>query len=446
MRAESHLFHRMGAAPLPRAVRAEGVFIYDEQGHRYLDGCSGALVANLGHGREEVVRAMAEQAARLAYVHGGAFTTEPAETLARLVAELAPGDLNRVFLVSGGSEATETALKMARQFWVEQGRPEKYLVISRWLSYHGATLGALAMSGHAARRRPYRPLLADFPHIPPCYHYRCPLCQHEADCNLRCAYALEEEILRVGPEYVAAFIAEPVVGAAAGATTPPPGYFELIRQVCDRYDVLFIADEVMTGFGRTGCMFGIQHWEAVPDIVAAGKGISAGYAPLGAVIAREEIYRAIEAGSGGFVHGFTYSGHPPSAAAGVAVLTILREEGLVEAAAGKGEYLRAGLLRVQERHPMVGDVRGKGLMLGLEFVRDRTTKEPFPRELKVSERVVAAAFRRGLCVYPGSGTVDGVRGDHILVGPPLTIGEAELDLLVAILDEALTEVEAQVLG
>ncbi len=446
MRAESHLFHRIPAAPLPLATRGEGVFIYDEQGNRYLDGCSGALVANLGHGREDVARAMAEQAARLAYVHGGAFTTEPAETLARMLAELAPGDLDRVFLVSGGSEATETALKMARQYWVEQGRPEKYLVISRRLSYHGATLGALSMSGHAARRRPYRPLLADFPHIPPCYHYRCPFCQAEPDCNLRCAHALEEEIVRTGPEYVVAFIAEPVVGAAAGATTPPPGYFEAIRQICDRYDVLFIADEVMTGFGRTGRMFGIEHWAAVPDIIATGKGISAGYAPLGAVIARAEIYRTIQSGSGGFVHGFTYSGHPPSAAAGVAVLTILQEQGLVEAAARKGEYLKSGLLQLQARHPIVGEVRGKGLMLGLEFVRDRATREPFCRDLKVSERVVGAAFRRGLCVYPGSGTVDGVRGDHILVGPPLIISQPELDLLLSILDEALTDVENQVLG
>jgi len=430
---------------LPTAVRGEGVFIYDEHGNRYLDGCSGALVANLGHGREDIARAIAAQAARLAYVHGGAFTSEPAETLARMLAELAPADLDRVFLVSGGSEATETALKLARQYWVARGRPEKYLVVFRWLSYHGATLGALAMSGHGARRRPYRPLLAEFPHIPPCYHYRCPFCQAEPDCNLRCAWALEAEVLRVGPEYVAAFIAEPVVGAAAGATTPPPGYFEVIRQICDRYDILFIADEVMTGFGRTGRMFGIEHWGAVPDIIAAGKGISAGYAPLGAVIAREEIYRTVQ-GAGGFVHGFTYSGHPPSAAAGVAVLTVLQEEGLVAAAAQRGEYLKAGLLRLQERHPLVGDVRGKGLMLGLEFVRDRATKEPFPRDLKVSERVVAAAFRRGLCVYPGSGTADGVRGDHLLVGPPLTITPAELDLLVAILDEALADVEAQVPG
>ncbi len=446
MEPESHLFHRVPGAPLPLAVRGEGVFIYDRHGHRYLDGCSGALVANLGHGREDIARAIADQAARLAYVHGGAFTTEPAETLARMLAALAPGDLNRVFLVSGGSEATETALKMARQYWVERGRPEKYLVISRRLSYHGATLGALAMSGHAARRRPYRPLLADFPQIPPCYHYRCPFCEDEPDCNLRCAYALEEEILRVGPEYVAAFIAEPVVGAAAGATTPPPGYFEAVRRVCDRYDVLFIADEVMTGFGRTGRMFGIEHWATVPDIIAAGKGLSAGYAPLGAVIAREEIYRTIQSGSGGFIHGFTYSGHPPSAAAGVAVLTILQEEGLVEAAARQGEYLKAGLLRLQDRHPIIGEVRGKGLMLGLEFVRDRTKKEPFARGLKVSERVVAAALRRGLCVYPGSGTVDGVRGDHILVGPPLVISRAELDLLLSALDGALSDVEDQLLG
>lgn len=446
MEPESHLFHRMPGAPLPLAVRGEGVFIYDRHGNRYLDGCSGALVANLGHGREDIARAIADQAARLAYVHAGAFTTEPAETLARMLAALAPGDLNRVFLVSGGSEATETALKMARQYWVGRGRPEKYLVISRRLSYHGATLGALAMSGHAARRRPYRPLLADFPQIPPCYHYRCPFCAHEPDCNLRCADALEEEILRVGPEYVAAFIAEPVVGAAAGATTPPPGYFEAVRQICDRYDVLFIADEVMTGFGRTGRMFGIEHWAAVPDIIATGKGLSAGYAPLGAVIAREEIYRTTQSGSGGFIHGFTYSGHPPSAAAGVAVLTILQEEGLVEAAARQGEYLKAALLRLQDRHPIIGEVRGKGLMLGLEFARDRTKKEPFARDLKVSERVVAAALRRGLCVYPGSGTVDGVRGDHILVGPPLVISRAELDLLVSALDGALSEVEEQLLG
>jgi adenosylmethionine-8-amino-7-oxononanoate aminotransferase len=332
------------------------------------------------------------------------------EDLAARQAARAPGDLDRVYPVSGGSEANETAIKFARQVHLERGAPEKHLIIGREISYHGNTLGALAVSGHAVRRRPYRPLLRDQPHIPAAYCYRCPFGLEHPSCGVRCAQAIEEEIVRIGPQYVAAFIAEPVVGAAGWALVPPPEYFGIVRQICDRYDVLFIADEVMTGIGRTGRNFAMDHWGVVPDVITTGKGLSGGYAPLAAMIVREGHYQAIAQGSGAFVHGFTYGGHPASCAAGAAVLDYIQVHGLVAHAAAMGELLMERLRPLRERR-IVGDLRGLGLMLGVEFVRDRTTKEPFDRGLRVAERVVEAAFERGLIVYPGIGNADGVRGD-----------------------------------
>ncbi|HEX2171601.1 MAG TPA: aminotransferase class III-fold pyridoxal phosphate-dependent enzyme, partial [Dehalococcoidia bacterium] len=381
-----HLFRRNPSAPLPTVVRGEGVFLYDESGKRYLDGSGGALVAGIGHGVREVADAVAQQMAQVSYAHGTQFTVPAQTALAARLADLTPGDLSRVYLVSGGSEATESAIKLSRQYQVAAGRAEKHLVISRWLSYHGSTLGALSMTGHHYRRRPYRPLLIDFPHIPPSYCYRCPFDLTYPSCGIRCATILEDTIRQTGPEYVAAFIAEPIVGAAAGAIVPPPEYFPIIRAICDRYDVLLIADEVMTGIGRTGRNFAIDHWQVVPDLITTGKGVSGGYAPLGALIARESIFETISGTASGFVHGHTYGGHPPSAAAGAAVLKYLTDHDLVEAAERQGEYLFDRLRRLAER-PTVGDVRGKGLMAGIEFVRDKATKEPFPRAAGYAERL-----------------------------------------------------------
>jgi adenosylmethionine-8-amino-7-oxononanoate aminotransferase len=440
-----HLFRRTGVRPLPRVVRAAGVWLETEDGRRYLDGSSGALVAAIGHGVHEVVAAQQAQAAQVAYVHGSLFAVAAQEEFARRLAALAPGDLTRVYPVSGGSEATETAIKFARQYFLETGRPSKHRVIGRWTSYHGNTLGALSVSGHVPRRRPYLPLLLDAPHIPPCYCYRCPYGLAYPTCGVRCAHALEEEIVRQGPEHVAAFIAEPIVGAAGGALTPPPEYFRIIRAICDRYEVLFIADEVMTGIGRTGAAFAVDHWQVVPDIITTGKGVSGGYAPLAAMIVREPLFQAIAQGSGTFVHGFTYGGHPVACATGAAVLRYIESHGLIERAARLGAYLEPRL-RALLGSPIVGDVRGKGLMWGIEFVRDKATREPFDRAQRVAERVAEAAFAPGLVVYPGFGNADGHRGDQVLVGPPLVVEPAELDLLVERLSDAVRAVAQALAG
>lgn len=442
--AQSHLFRR-STAPLPCVRRAEGVWIETDDGRRILDGSSGALVAAIGHGVREVVEAQHTQAERVSYVHGTHFTVEAQEEMAERLAALAPGDLNRVYPVSGGSEANESAIKLARQYWLERGRPAKHKVIARWTSYHGNTLGALSLSGHAGRRRPYAPMLLDEPHIAPCYCYRCPFGLEYPSCGVKCASGLEDEITRQGPEYIAAFIAEPIVGAAGGALTPPPEYFPMIREICDRYEVLLIADEVMTGIGRTGENFAVNHWQVLPDIITTGKGVGGGYAPLGAMIVREPVYQTIAEGSGAFIHGFTYGGHPPSVAAGAAVLKYVSDNNLVARANERGRYLEERLQPLRASR-IVGDMRGKGLMWGIEFVRDRATKEPFDRSLRVAERVGDAAFRRGLIIYPGAGNVDGIRGDQLLIGPPLVITEREIDQLVEMLADAIDDVASDLVA
>jgi adenosylmethionine-8-amino-7-oxononanoate aminotransferase len=440
--AHSNLFRRSATQPLPEVVRAEGVWIETADGKRYLDGSAGALVASIGHSVREVVEAQARQAGAVAYVHGTHFTVPAQEEMATRLAKMAPADLDRVYPVSGGSEANESAIKFARQVHLERGEPERHLTIGRQTSYHGNTLGALAVSGHATRRRPYLPLLRDQPHIPPAYCYRCPFGLAYPSCGMRCAEELESEIKRTGAQYISAFIAEPVVGAAGGALVPPPEYFGIIRQICDRYGVLFIADEVMTGIGRTGKNFAIDHWGVVPDIITTGKGVGGGYAPLGAMIVREPHFQTIAQGTGSFVHGFTYGGHPPSVAAGAAVLAYVQEHDLVARSAGLGERLAERLEPLRERR-IVGDLRGLGLMRGVEFVRDRTTKEPFERGLRVAERIGEAAFERGLIVYPGFGNADGVNGDQVLIGPPLVVSEGEIDLLATRLIEAVDTVTTE---
>jgi len=440
-----HVFYRSPAKKYPMAVRSEGIYIYDSEGKRYLDGSSGALVVNIGHGVREVAQAMAEQCSRLAFSHGSQFTSEPQEKLAALLAEMAPGDLDYAYFTSGGSEATETALKLARQYHLERGKVRKSKVIARWTSYHGNTIGALSMSGNPGRRRPYSPLLLDFPHIPPAYCYRCPFGMAHPQCDLKCAQTLEDEIVRQGAENISAFIAEPVVGASAGALPAPEGYFQRIREICDRHDVLFIADEVMCGCGRTGRDFAIQHWDVVPDILVTAKGLASGYAPLAATIVRREIHQAFEKGSGQFVHGHTYGGSPLSCAVGFSVLRLVREWGLTGRAAEQGDYMRSRLEELR-KYPFVGDIRGKGLMLGIEFVKDRGTKEPFPPEIRFNSRVGSTAFANGLITYPGGGSVDGSRGDHLLLGPPLVITRAEIDELVATLDLTLDRVSREFLN
>jgi len=360
--------------------------------------------------------------------------------LAEKLTTIAPAGLSRVYFLSGGSEAVETAVKMARQYQVDRGKPMKFKVISRWASYHGNTLGALALSGHTGRRRYYQPLIQHTPHIVPAYCYRCPCGRQPESCALECADDLEKTIIYEGPDSVSAFVAEPVVGATAGALVPKDGYFQRIREICDRYDVLLIVDEVMTGIGRTGRNFAVEHWGVKPDMIVCAKGLGAGYYPVFCVITTEAVHRAIKEGNGNFVHGHTYSQNPLACATALAVLDYIEKNDLVRSSERLGAYL-LDKLQVLYRHEMVGDVRGIGLFAGVEFVRDRKTKEPFPPARKVNALVSNLAFDNGLIVYPGGGGADGVNGDHILIAPPFIITEGEIDKLVSILDEAIGETE-----
>jgi len=426
------------------AERAEGVYVWDDRGQRYLDGSAGSSsVVNIGHGVAEVADAMAAQARSLAFAPMHMFTHRRIIELTDLLAEISPGTLNKCWLVSGGSEATENAVKLARQYHLERGNAQKQLVIARWEAYHGATLAALGFGGHTYRRRKYLPLLQNQAHIPPAYRYRCEFCARASACTLQCATALEREIRRQGPENVAAFIAEPVVAAALAAVPAPPGYFEAIRDICDRHDVLLIADEVITGFGRTGRMWGIDHSGVEPDLIATAKGMSGGYAPLGGVLAKESVVAELERSRSNFVAGHTYVGHPVTCAAGVAALRYLLAHDLVENARVQGERLLAGLAQLAERHEIVGDVRGVGLMAGVEFVEDRTSKRPFPVGARVGPRIGDAALDRGLITYPLQGCVDGVEGDMHMLTPPLTITSEQVDELVSALDEAIAAVASE---
>jgi adenosylmethionine-8-amino-7-oxononanoate aminotransferase len=424
----------------PLVERGEGVFLYDESGRRYLDAASGAVVANIGHGVEAIAAAMADQARRVAFSYRTQFSSRPLEELARRIAAIAPGDLEFSVFTNSGSEATEAALRLALQYWREVGRPEKTHVVSRHMSYHGMTLGALSMSGHPGRRAGLEPLLHQFPAVPPAYCYRCPLGLSPDTCATRCAEEWETAFVAAGPETVAAAIVEPVVGAAGGAVPAPDGYLARLREICDRHEVLLIADEIITGFGRTGTWFGCDHDGVVPDLLVVGKGISAGYVPVAAVIARRHVVDAIERGSGVGVFSHTYSGFPLGAATCLAVLDYLDEHDLVTAARDRGAELRAGLEAVAARHPIVGDVRGRGLLLGLELVADPRTKRRFPVEAQVARRLVDLSFERGLILYP-AGTPPA--GDAVLVTPPLTISRAEIGELLELLDAALTELELE---
>ena len=440
---EDHVFYRTPTKVYPTVDRGEGVYIYDKEGKQYIDGSGGAAVVNIGHGVKEVEQAMLKQASRIAFTHGTQFTSEAAIELADRIVKMSPPELSRVYFLSGGSEAVETAMKMARQYQVDRGCPMKYKVISRWASYHGNTLGALALSGHTGRRRYYQPLMQHTPHIAPCYCYRCPFELVPEKCSIECADELEKAILYEGPDSVSAFIAEPVVGATAGALVPKDGYFKRIREICDKYDVLLISDEVMSGVGRTGRNWALDHWNVVPDMIVASKGLASGYTPLYVVVAREEIHRTIKEKNGIFVHGHTYSQNPLSCAIGVAVLDYIGAQDLVRASAKKGKYLLEKL-KTLYRHPIVGDVRGLGLFAGVEFVRDRKTKEPFDPKRRLNVLIGNRAFDKGLITYPGGGGADGVRGDHILLAPPFIIAKAQMDRIVQILDESIGEISKEI--
>ncbi len=427
----------------PLVSYGKGIYLYDTEGNQYIDACSGAVTASIGHGVEEISRVMMEQANKVAFSYRAQFTNEPAELLAQKLSEWAPADLNQVFFVNSGSEATETAMKIAIQYWQEQGQGTKTRVLSRWMSYHGITMGALSMSGHTARRKRFAPLLDDLPVASPPHCYRCPFASRYPSCNMLCARELENAILRIGPEYIAAFIVEPVIGASGGAIVPPPDYYKEIREICDRYHILLIADEVMTGIGRTGKRFAMEHWNVIPDIIATGKGLSAGYAPISATIASDRIIEVIRQGSGLVMSGHTYSGNPLSSAVALAVMEHIENHALIENSARTGEYLLNQLYAFAQRHPIVGDVRGLGLMCGIELVSNTQTRTPFAPEQKVTVRLVEKAFSKGVMIYAASGALEGHSGDAILLAPPLIVKKEEIDRIIEILDESVYELESE---
>ena len=431
------VFRRSASADPPVAHDAQGATIHDTAGRSYLDAAGGAIVVNIGHGRASVAKVMAEQAARLSYAHGSVFTTEPLEAYAEEIGRHLPIDRPAIYPVSGGSEAIETALKLARAYHLASGEPSREVVISRWGSYHGNTLGALDLSGRPPLRRPYEPWLGRFRHVSAAYPYGAGRAGGRALADgAALAAELEEAIAAAGPGTVAAFVAEPIVGATLAAAVPPEDYWPRIAEVCARHGVLLIADEVMTGFGRTGRWFASDHWGLQPDLLVAAKGATSGYWPFGFVAASAEIHAAVT-GAGGFVHGFTYSHQPVAAAVAREVLRILETEDLVAASATKGERLQELVGTALRGHPAVGEVRGRGLMVGVELVADRTTRAPFPRAAKVTEAVVRGARDRGVLVYSGTGNADGTNGDTILLGPPFIVTDDEMRRIATVLGEAV---------
>jgi adenosylmethionine-8-amino-7-oxononanoate aminotransferase len=441
MPSNSALFPRKFRKEYPLAVRGEGCWIIDQSGRRFLDANGQAAVVSIGHGVPEIGRAMAEQSSRIAFAHTTQFHSEPAEKLAKRLLALAPPSFRagRVYFTSGGSEATETAIKLARQFHLETGQPSRYRVVSRRQSYHGSTLGAMTVSGNVARRAPYQPLLAEWGHIAPCFCYHCPFDKKFPDCGIACASDLENFLDANDPASVAAFIFEPVVGATLGAAAPPDGYAKRIAEICRDRGILLIADEIMSGMGRTGKPFAIQHWNVEPDIILVGKGIASGYAPLGAVLVAPRVVEAFEGGSGAFHHGFTYQAHPVATAAGNAVLDYIESRSLFDLVQPAAETLRAELLALTS-HPHVGEIRGLGLLLGIEFVKNKSTREPFPKEDNVAERIRQAAFDEDVLVYPTQGCVDGINGDHILLAPPFILSQPESAKIARALHSALQKV------
>ena len=433
----SHVFPRHTKTDLPVAAGGDGCYLIDSDGRRYLD-CGDAAVSCLGHSNSAVIKAVQDQVAQIAFAHTGFMTSEPAEALADLLIQHAPGDLDRVYFVSGGSEATEAAIKLARQYFLEIGQPERRHVIARRQSYHGNTLGALSAGGNAWRRAQFAPMLIEMTHIAPCYEYaEKPEGESSFDYGQRVANELEAEILRLGPKTVMAFMAEPVVGATLGAVPAVEGYFKRIREICDQYGVLLILDEVMCGMGRTGHLFACDHDDVEPDILCIAKGLGAGYQPIGAMMCSGRIFDAIRDGSGFFQHGHTYIGHPVATAAALAVVTELTERALPARAQVMGDKVQSALEAAFGQHPNIGDLRGRGLFRGIELVADRDSKTSFDPARGVAGKIKKAALSQGLICYPMSGTRDGRMGDHILLAPPFILEEAQIDELVGKLGKAI---------
>lgn len=428
---QGHVFGRSTKGTLPVAVGGTGCHIIDASGKYYFDGSGGAAVSCLGHGHQAVNDAIKAQLEQIAFAHSGFFTNQPAEELADLLIAHAPDSIDRVYFVSGGSEAVEAALKLARQYYIEKGQDQRRHVIARRQSYHGNTLGALAAGGNQWRKRPFAPLLIEAHHIAPCYAYRDKRDDEtDLEFGLRTANELETEILALGPDTVMAFVAEPVVGATLGAVPAVEGYFKRIREICDQYGVLLILDEVMCGMGRTGSLFACEQDDVKPDILCIAKGLGAGYQPIGAMLCSAEVYGAIEQGSGFFQHGHTYMGHPVACAASLAVLQTILKDGLVERVQIMGAKLQTALEVEFRQHEHIGDIRGRGLFRGIEIVEDRETKATFDPAFGVNKKVKQAAFDAGLICYPMGGTIDGVRGDHVLLAPPFIMDDRHVAEIV----------------
>ena len=445
--SETHILHRTIGATLPVAVSGEGMTIRDADGNEYIDASGGAAVSCLGHRHPDVLAAMRNQMEHLEYAHTAFFTSEAAEALADDLVEHAPEGIGQVYLVSGGSEAMETALKLARQYFFERGEDRRTQFIARRQSYHGNTLGALSVGGNFKRREAFEPILFKSHHISPCYAYR----HQEFDetdeaYSQRCANELEQKILEVGPENIIGFVAETVVGATAGVVTATPGYFTRIREICDRYGILLILDEVMSGMGRTGSLHACEQEGVSPDLLTIAKGLGAGYQPIGAVLIANKIYDAIVDGSATFSHGLTYIGHPMSCAAALAVQQVIRRDSLLQNVRRQGERLQLGLEERFGNHPNIGDIRGRGLFRGVELVADRAHKTPFEPSLGLAGRIHRNSMERGLCVYPAGGTADGRAGDHVLIAPPFIVDSATIDTIVERLGDAIDAAISEVDG
>ena len=438
--SKTNVFYRAQNKDYPVVDSAKGVYIYDTKGNCYLDGASGCLVANIGYGVEEVADAMKNEAENIGYVHGSMFTNIAQEDFSSAIANSLPKELKYIYFVSGGTEANETAISMAIQYHQQVGNNKKYLIIGRRYSYHGSSFATLSAAGNTHRRRLYSPLLMPFPLIPAPYCYRCFCDKEYPKCGVACAGELEKTIIATGPENVAAFIFEPIIGTSAGACIPPEDYMAIVKQICDRHDVLMVADEVLCGYGRSGKFLAMEYWGIEPDIVTLGKGLGGGYTPLGAVVASEKIYHVYKNTWGKFHHGYTYQGNPISCAVGLAVNKFIRKNRLFEKVTPKGIYLREQLEKLASRYSIIGDIRGTGLLYGLELVKDKTEKLSFDKSEEAAEKIKSTALSEGLILYTGvGGTADIIPRDYLIIAPPFTISEKEIDQLVGILDSALNK-------
>ena len=438
-----NVFHRQISRSYPAVVRGEGVYLWDENGKRYLDGAAGVFVALLGQGVDEIADAIDAEMRRVTFAYTTTFTSETERALTRKLVEWAPEGFDKAWICTSGSGANETAIKLARHYHLVRGNTEKFRVIARRHSYHGSSIGALSLTGAVPRRRPYEPLLLDFPHISPPNCYRCPLDLAYPSCKAACASELEDVIVREGPESISAFIVEPMAGGPLGGLVTPPEYMQSTREICGRHDVLLIADEVVSGIGRTGKKFGVEHSGVTPDVITVAKGLGAGYVPIGGVLAHEKIHRAFEEAGTSFVHGESFTGHTAVSAAGLATLEYIEKHDLVRQAGELGDYLGERMEPLRE-NSMIGEIRGLGLMRGVELVADKSAKRPFPRARGVAEEVARECNERGLLVLPGVAGADGTDGDTVVLGPPYIVTRQQIDTMVSILGEAIKTVGTKI--